>query len=390
MSRVGTPSFGGLRTRAVVWARRQRVDPACPAQPENWPLSNFSGIIYPFYFCRLVRAGRSGEFNVMRASAHVGRVGGLAVALGIGAAVVSGGAGFAWATPADTSDSPASADSAAQSDAPTSAPGSRGGRPAGRVAPAASLGRGGGAQQRQQQANSSPRPNSKPTVAVSDSALRRVSPERSSRIDLAARVAAATRAEPATGASVAAEVMTAPVSVAPAAAAPVMVAAPATASVGSVPSPLLGSGTGIPVESPVSWMVLAAARREPEAPNTVVAPSVTVSASQSATPAAAAAATAAVTNSAPVIANVALSAPNASTGAVTGTVTATDPESDALTYRATTSTKGAVSITTAGVFTYTPTATARHAAAKSGAATSVTTDTVTVTVTDANLSLIHI
>jgi VCBS repeat-containing protein len=42
-----------------------------------------------------------------------------------------------------------------------------------------------------------------------------------------------------------------------------------------------------------------------------------------------------------------------------------------------------VSITGAGVFTYTPTAAARHAAAKLGATTAATTDTVTVTVTDA-------
>jgi VCBS repeat-containing protein len=83
-----------------------------------------------------------------------------------------------------------------------------------------------------------------------------------------------------------------------------------------------------------------------------------------------------------VISKVVLSTPNASTGAVVGTVTATDPNGDKLTYKATTSTKGKVAITTAGVFTYTPTAAARHAAAKSGAATSVTTDTVTVTVTD--------
>ena len=52
----------------------------------------------------------------MRASAHVGRVGGLAVALGIGAAVVAGGAGSAWAAPADVTDSHTTADSAAPAD----------------------------------------------------------------------------------------------------------------------------------------------------------------------------------------------------------------------------------------------------------------------------------
>jgi VCBS repeat-containing protein len=119
-------------------------------------------------------------------------------------------------------------------------------------------------------------------------------------------------------------------------------------------------------------MVLAAARRQfvPE-----------VAASSVATVSAAAAATA---NQAPVISKVVLGTPNASTGAVIGTVTATDPNGDKLTYKATTTNKGTVTITTAGVFTYTPTATARHDAAKSGGSTSVKTDKVTVTVTDSN------
>ena len=93
----------------------------------------------------------------------------------------------------------------------------------------------------------------------------------------------------------------------------------------------------------------------------------------------------AVTNTPPTISSVALSAPNTTTGAVTGTVKASDPNGDKLTYKATVASaaKGKVSITTAGVFTYTPTATARHAAARLGATPAVTTDTVTVTVTDA-------
>ena len=100
---------------------------------------------------------------------------------------------------------------------------------------------------------------------------------------------------------------------------------------------------------------------------------------------AAAVTAAAVTNSPPVIGSVALSAPNATTGAVVGTVKATDANGDKMTYKATVASaaKGAVAITTAGVFTYTPTATARHAAAKAGATTATKTDTVTVTVTDA-------
>ena len=118
-------------------------------------------------------------------------------------------------------------------------------------------------------------------------------------------------------------------------------------------------------DSPVSWTVLAAARREigqDSARNLSAA---------------------AVLNRPPVISAVSDIVPNSATGIVTGTVKATDPNGDRLTYKATTSTNAKVTVTAAGVFTYTPTASARHAAARAGAATSVTTDTVTFTVTDA-------
>lgn len=75
---------------------------------------------------------------------------------------------------------------------------------------------------------------------------------------------------------------------------------------------------------------------------------------------------------------------NANSGVVTGSVNATDPDRDALrfTVATATTTKGSVSVTQSGGFTYTPTAAARHAAAKLGAATSVKTDQFNVTVTD--------
>ena len=50
----------------------------------------------------------------MRASIFVGRVGGLAVALGIGSSVVIGGAGVAWADPGDSTTSVDGADSASE------------------------------------------------------------------------------------------------------------------------------------------------------------------------------------------------------------------------------------------------------------------------------------
>lgn len=63
----------------------------------------------------------------MTASVHVGRVGGLAVALGIG--VAAGGGGVAWASPADTSDVRARAESSASaaSSAGSTTPRPRGG-----------------------------------------------------------------------------------------------------------------------------------------------------------------------------------------------------------------------------------------------------------------------
>lgn len=144
------------------------------------------------------------------------------------------------------------------------------------------------------------------------------------------------------------------------------VTAVATA-ISEVGSPeLLGSGPSVPVESPLAWTVLAVARRQ---------------SGRIETPAAASTANA-VANQPPVIAKTVPSSPNPTTGVVTGTVKATDPNGDKLTYSATTSAKGTVSITTAGVFTYTPTATARHLAAKVGATADATTDTVTVKVTD--------
>jgi VCBS repeat-containing protein len=167
------------------------------------------------------------------------------------------------------------------------------------------------------------------------------------------------------------------------------VAAPASAIhvlLGALPGP----GPGQPLESPVNWTMLAAARREIGPPRPVTAPAATVPIGQPVLPSATLAATATTVNLPPVITGVILSAPNPSTGAVRGTVAASDPNADRITYRATTSAKGRVSITSAGVFTYTPSAKARHAAAKIGAPVSALTDTVTVTATDARSAVTSI
>jgi len=316
----------------------------------------------------------------MRASAHVGRVGRLAVALGIGAAVVAGGAGSAWAAPADTTDSQTTADSAVSAAPSPVAPRTRGNRPVGRAAAVAPTGTG---RDSGQQSHSSPHLNVGPAAAIrSVPASGITAGQQSARVRLPGALTIPAESTP-SAAQAATSIPVAPQAVAPPVtpAAPAMVQAPATAAVASVPSPLLGSGTGVPAESPISWIVLATARRQLGASKTLVAPAVTVSTGQLALPTAAVRLVA--SNSAPVISSVTLSAPNSSTGAVTGTVRATDVNiGDTLSYKATTSTKGAVTITSTGVFVYTPTALSRHAAAKVGATTAATTDTVTVTVTD--------
>ena len=324
-----------------------------------------------------------------RASAHVGRVGGLAVALGIGAAIVSGGAGSAWATPAEPSDAGTEAASPSRADSAGPTTRTRWSRPA------AETGARRGEPGSTPRTTAPARPDLTPAGKTSSSAASVAIPDRVTALPSVSstprvpRVQAVTRAVTAAVQPIAAVATeqhspvasqsVAPVLVAPTVAAPVMVHAPATANVDSVLSPLFGSGPSAPMESPVSWMVAAVARRQSGEPR-AVAPAAFIA--TTALPVASVAAAAVVANKPPVILDVPLGAPNATTGAITGTVRASDPNGDRLTYRATTSTKGAVSITSTGVFIYTPTSTARHAAAKVGATTAAKTDTVTVTVTD--------
>ena len=87
-------------------------------------------------------------------------------------------------------------------------------------------------------------------------------------------------------------------------------------------------------------------------------------------------------NTAPT-ATVTVGAPNPTTGVVLGRVVATDAESDPLSYSTTSSpAKGAVAVAANGSFTYTPTATARHGAASNSATAADQTDTFTITVSD--------
>jgi VCBS repeat-containing protein len=376
-----------------------------------------------------------GGVGELSASAFVGRVGGLAVALGVG--MVIGGVGTAWASPADSSDSTASAEGAESATESASTPSksrrspARGGAPRSKEAaevpaplplPAATTPR-----RSDREVIESPQGPATPqgknsglnddarvgVPAPSASNLQRASGE---RVELPRDTGADTLPESAPAverpASVGAliysgdlrspaaasvpTVVSVPLVVAsPVAAQPVMLAAPpkpaASGRVESVWAPLLGNGPASPVQSPVSWVMLAAARRELDAPKAATAPAATVSTGQLAAPAATTVPVPApaATNRPPVISDVVLSTPNATTGAVTGTVKASDPDGNPLTYKATTGAwifaalgkpAGTVSMSTNGVLTYTPTAAARHLAAKDGFGPMF--DSVSVTVTD--------
>lgn len=118
------------------------------------------------------------------------------------------------------------------------------------------------------------------------------------------------------------------------------------------------------------WVFAAAARRQLGGSSAESATAVAVS-------------TTALTNNPPTIKSVTVGSPNTSTGAVSGKVTASDPDGNAITFIApTTTTKGTVKITSTGSFTYIPTAAARHAASATNAPVSAKTDTFTVSVSD--------
>ena len=91
-------------------------------------------------------------------------------------------------------------------------------------------------------------------------------------------------------------------------------------------------------------------------------------------------------NRAPVMGTPVVGTPDSVTGVVSGSVSATDADGDTLTYSAPSTTgKGGVSIVaTTGAFTYTPTVAARNNAAATGATAADLQDSFTVTVSDAH------
>ncbi|MEH3139424.1 MAG: Ig-like domain-containing protein [Mycobacterium kyogaense] len=107
---------------------------------------------------------------------------------------------------------------------------------------------------------------------------------------------------------------------------------------------------GAPIIAPAMWLLAAASRRESAAQNT--APTASLAYQRS---------------------------PSSFSGKVVGDVRASDADRDRLTYAASTPLAGSVTVNRSGTFTYTPSAAARHAAAAPGG---ITTDTFTITVSD--------
>jgi YVTN family beta-propeller protein/VCBS repeat-containing protein len=88
-------------------------------------------------------------------------------------------------------------------------------------------------------------------------------------------------------------------------------------------------------------------------------------------------------NNAPVAETPPVVMPDLVTGIAVGQITATDPDGDSLTYSGTTTTsKGAVVVSSDGSFVYTPTLAARHSVSKVGTEVDDLLDTFTVTASD--------
>ncbi|WNG86686.1 cadherin-like domain-containing protein [Mycobacterium sp. ITM-2016-00317] len=137
-----------------------------------------------------------------------------------------------------------------------------------------------------------------------------------------------------------------------------------------------GPAPTAPVESPLLWALLAFARRQFGQPRTELG--------DGGTPTGTTGLADGSSSAAPQPGQVTTRDPGVFTGSVSGRVNATDPDGGWLTYSGSADTeKGKVTVTAWGTFRYTPTAAARHAAAAAGASAQDKADSFTVTVRDA-------
>lgn len=321
----------------------------------------------------------------MGASRYVGRVGVLAVALGVGAGVTLG-IGTAWADEtagsaggsgspgSGTPDKPAS-QHAAKSDSPANSVANGPEKPAGspEKPKGKSKGKPKGANKHRGVSADTPssddpaadKPPAPKSVAAKPTAqaAARPAPVSTAAVSVTASPSPAPVAPPALAGPVSAPVVDVPSVVSP--------AAVALSSTAGVLSTLLGGTGGTPAATPLTWVLAAAARRE-----LGLAPTASIATPTTPTPIAA---TATVNQPPTVVATVAT--PDANTGVVTGKITATDPEKKALTYAvASPPTTGTLVFDTKkATFTYTPTTAQRVLA---GLQPDAVTVTFTVAVSD--------
>lgn len=309
---------------------------------------------------------------------HVGRVGALAVALGIGTAIAVPAP--AWAEPgtggSETSqaDGTASSPDTTASDATTSDP-----TATDPTTPETDT------------AAPSTEPGPPASTAPERPSLRTASPKKKPRTAITPRRTAKTVAAPAPQQAdepAAPAMLRAATPEPDAAPAPVIAAATASSTVPqTVPKPTLptpakvidtvlsalaapfqGARPGTTVEFPGLWVLLAAARRQLGLTATTTAASAPMALSVAA----------ATTNIAPVIGAPVLGDPDPTTGAVSGQVVATDPEGARLTYAVLTRpVEGTLTLSSTGAFVYTPTAAQRVRAGLGAVPDAVFTVTVT-------------
>lgn len=278
------------------------------------------------------------------AAKSIGRVGALAVALGVGWAVLSS-SGTAWAETGDTAESsrsegssrsessePAKSSDSARADSSTTA---------GKIKPENDS-------QESVERDAHEQDSLDTQAAASD---RRASKLRSGRGP------DDSPSETSAGAEEAPESPLAPV-----VSIPLEERAPATSDVGGDPAD--------PVESPISWVLAAAARRELATP-----PDSQFSAGVNTAP----------TASLDWQGTARWFAPN-----VRGRVTASDIDGDKLSYAGVVTAKGTLSVTSRGSFTFKPTAAARHAAAATAASAADKFQNLAITVSDGNGGVVSV
>lgn len=212
----------------------------------------------------------------MRAAKHVGRVGGLAVALGVGAAVI-GGTAISWADDAaaagDSADHP-STQTHTPNRAPRSSSGDTGSAPAsngGRGTRGAVAGVAGPARQQTSDSAATPTPDLKLDNTIQKTLPDTVTDQPAVDVPAPEPAAAATADAPAAdSAPVAAVSVAALTELSPVPQAAEPVAAPAaavapvvTAAVVALDDPFATGNSGVPVDSPLDWTMLAFARRNP-------------------------------------------------------------------------------------------------------------------------------